>query len=155
MLNISSSLRRLRHLIRDPFYFLLRLYFGLALSYGHGYQKLMNLSSTVSYFHSLGIPFPELFSIISALVEFLGGIFFALGLFSEFSSFFISLNMLFAIILGHKTVWMNVFNNPHELVSLNAFRYLLSSLMIFVNGPGIFSLDRICRRTQYEKFKTH
>lgn len=141
-------------LIRDPFYLLIRLYFGIGLA-THGYQKLLNLQQSQDYFQSLGVPLPFFAVLACVWVELIGGLLFSCGLYTQLVSFVMALNMFAAIVLGHKNV-LNVdviLHEPWQIVNLNATRYLLVFLFVFIEGPGRLSLDYLCRKVAYIRNK--
>lgn len=121
--------------------FALRAGSGLFLSFLHGWGKVTGLwahavhgeswgfADTVA---SLGFPIPLLFASISALTEFIGGLFFAAGLYTRYAAFFISINMGVAV-YRHLITDMR-----YELAAL----FLLISLYILIKGAGRYSIDR-------------
>jgi hypothetical protein len=41
---------------------------------------------------------------------------------------------------------VNIFNDPDAFVSDAAFLFLLASVIVFIFGPGVFSVDAILKR---------
>jgi uncharacterized membrane protein YphA (DoxX/SURF4 family) len=152
---ISHTFSQIRSLLRDPLYLLLRVYFGIGIA-TFGYSKLLSLQGTAGYFGSLGLPVPIVAATLCTAIELAGGVLLALGLFTEYASFFVSCNMLIAILLGHRAEITAAFPyEPWHVVHLNAFRYLLVTLFLFLHGPGRFSLDFWHRTNAFQKQKLH
>lgn len=103
----------------------------------HGYGKLFGgtgrFSQTVA---GLGLPAPVVFAVAVALIEFVGGIFVALGLMTRWVA------LLQAVVMGvgiyHHTSRNDPFIGGWEL----AFVMLMTSLGLVFLGPGRPSFDR-------------
>jgi putative oxidoreductase len=120
---------------------LLRAGSGLFLSFLHGWGKITSLwdhlihgadwgfPNTVA---SLGFPFPLFFAALSSIVEFLGGLLFAAGLYTRYVALLIFINMSVAV-YRHLISDMR-----YELAAL----FLLISIYILFRGAGRFSCDR-------------
>ncbi len=120
---------------------LLRVGSGLFLAFLHGWGKMTALwghlfqgddwgfPNTVA---SLGFPFPLFFAGVVAIVEFVGGLLFAAGLFTRYVAVFITINMSVAV-YRHLISDMR-----YELAAL----FLLISLYILFRGAGRYSCDR-------------
>lgn len=120
----------------------LRLVLGAAMVY-HGYDKVIpanglhgNAFSALQhhshYVSSLGIP--SWLGYVSALTEFVGGIFILLGLLTRIAAFMISIDMLFALIL--------VTRHHGYAGSEDSLSLLVIALMLFFYGAGTLALDR-------------
>jgi len=123
--------------------FFLRLVLGASMIY-HGYSKVIpaggfhggNAFSALErhsrFVTSLGLPY--WLGIVSALTEFVGGIFIVLGLFTRFAAFLITINMVVAV--------MTV--NRHHGYAGSEYSLALAAiaLMLFFYGAGVCALDR-------------
>jgi putative oxidoreductase len=123
--------------------FFLRLVLGSAMIY-HGYGKVIPASgfhggNTFSaldhhshFVASLGLPY--WLGYVSALTEFVGGIFILLGLLTRFAAFMIACNMLVALV----TV------NRHHGYSGSEYSLalLVIAIMLLFYGAGVLALDR-------------
>src|SRR5271163_3506082 len=87
--------------LQSPFLLLVRLYWGIQLAQS-GWGKLHNLGQVTEFFTSLGLPMPAPTALAISCLEFFGGIFFALGLFSRMLSLVLTVNMLMAYITADK-----------------------------------------------------
>lgn len=122
---------------------ILRLTVGLLLT-GHGAQKLFGwfggrgLHAMAGWLHSIGLRPARGWALLAALSEFIGGLLFALGLFSPLGSLGIAASMLVAITKAH---WPKLWNQDggFEL----PFVYLATVVAVGITGPGAFSLDRL------------
>src|SRR5712672_1588020 len=80
-------------LLQSPFLLLVRLYWGWQLIES-GWGKLHNLEKVTEFFTSLNLPMPAQMAVFISCVEFLGGIFLALGLLSRLTTLGLTVNML-------------------------------------------------------------
>ena len=115
----------------------------LASSAGIG-GKLWNPAGFAGYLKALGAPAPELLSWIGALVETVIGAALILGIGTRYAALLCALFLIVATALAHR-YWEyptaqtgNQYN--HFLKNL---AILGGALIIFVTGPGRFSIDRM------------
>jgi len=112
----------------------------------HGLGKLGLLKSNpagikgfVGWLESMGMPYPRLNAWAATLTEVLGGMAFALGLGTRFVAFALTINMVVAVVKGHKGGGYLILNNPPGA------EYALNLAILFavfvLIGPGAFSLD--------------
>lgn len=117
----------------------LRMFAGLALAFGHGINKLPPSDGFVGMIGGFGVPLPEVAAWLSGIVETLGGLLLAVGLFTRPAALFIILNMSVALIFAHA-------GDPfarRELPLMFAF----TALLFLLAGPGRYSIDaRLARR---------
>ncbi|MFH0736149.1 MAG: DoxX family protein [bacterium] len=120
---------------------LLRIILGVVF-FAHGSQKVLGwfdgygLEKTIAAFQqNLGIP--SYLAIIASFTEFLGGIALVLGLFTRPAALGIIITMMVA---------MSVHFSAGFLLPAG-FEYVLTllviSVIVFLNGPGCISLDKI------------
>mgnify|MGYP001582616389 CR=1 FL=1 len=122
-------LSRLARKYEDHFYLVFRIFVGLMFAQ-HGAQKLFGL---------LGGKRVELFSLfgLAGVIEFLGGILIAIGLFARVAALFGAFTMLGAWFISHiKNGWIPIINKG-ELALL----YFAAFLIILVYGSKKFGLD--------------
>jgi putative oxidoreductase len=115
----------------------------LASSAGIG-GKLWNHAGFLGYLKNLGAPAPEVSSWVGAVVEFLIGAALVLGVGTRYAALLCALFLIAATALAHR-YWEypaaqmgNQYN--HFLKNLAV---LGGVLVIFVAGPGRFSIDRM------------
>ena len=120
---------------------LLRVILGVVF-FVHGSQKVLGwfggygLENTITFFQqNLGIP--TFLAIIASFTEFLGGIALVLGLFTRPAALGITITMMVAMSVHF----------PAGFLLPAGFEYVLTllviSVVVFLNGPGSFSLDKI------------
>jgi putative oxidoreductase len=113
--------------------FLLRIWLG-AMMITHGQGKVFgDMVKFISGVEKLGLPAAGFFGWAAALSEFCGGILLALGLGTRFAAIVVMITMAVAAFMKHAPDAFNV----KEL----ALTYLVVSAVIFIIGPGRFSLD--------------
>jgi putative oxidoreductase len=115
----------------------------LASSAGIG-GKLWNHAGFAGYLKNLGAPAPEFWSWIGAVVEFLIGAGLVLGVGTRYAALLCALFLIAATALAHR-YWEypaaqmgNQYN--HFLKNVAVFG---GALILFVAGPGRFSIDRM------------
>jgi putative oxidoreductase len=123
---------------------IIRLVVGI-LFMGHGAQKLFGWfggygpKGTGGWMESIGIKPGVAMAVLAGLMELLGGVFLAAGLFTPVAAVLITLTMLGAIIKVHgkNGVW----------VTANGYEYPLVLIAIAIGialiGPGAYSLSSL------------
>src|SRR5947209_2649822 len=121
---------------------LVRIVLGIAMVY-HGYSKVVpaggfhgdHMSAVNHWAHVVqGMGLPRWLGYVSALTEFVGGIFLILGLLTRFCAFLVTINLLVA------TLMVNIhrgYSGSEYSVALAAMAFL-----VLVAGPGKAALDR-------------
>ncbi|GAB5553246.1 MAG: DoxX family protein [Saprospiraceae bacterium] len=115
---------------------ILRLVFGFAMVYGHGWGKLMKFFSDdpLKFGDPLGIgPVPSLVLVTTA--EFLCALLLAFGLFTRWSLVPLIIAMSVACFIAHG-------GDPFGKME-KSLLYLAVYVSLFITGPGWYSLDRI------------
>ncbi|PEK99095.1 DoxX family protein [Bacillus sp. AFS017336] len=123
---------------------IIRLVIGL-LFVGHGAQKLFGwfgghgLKGTGGWIESIGMKPGVTIALFAGLAELIGGILFALGLFTPLAGIIIAGTMVMAIIKVHA---------PNGLwATSNGYEYNLTLLAVAIGvaliGPGQYALDTI------------
>jgi putative oxidoreductase len=126
--------------LQSPFLLLVRLYWGWQLAQS-GWGKLHHLPNVTEFFASLGLPMPAQMAVSIACVEFFGGIFLALGLFSRMTGFVLTVNLTMAYVLGDREALLSFFSDPDKFVAAAPFAFLLVALIVLIFGAGSVSLD--------------
>jgi putative oxidoreductase len=131
---------------------LLRIWFGYGF-FKAGLGKLQNVENTASFFASLGIPLPVLNALMAGGTECLGGALLCLGAGSRV----VAIPLIFTMIVAYSTQHIDEFRtlwtirpgaayNPTPFIKAAPFPYLLTSLVVLLFGPGVFSLDHVFKR---------
>lgn len=140
-LKVSEQFHALFLLLKDIPLLLMRL----TLAYGFympAKAKWENMEDIISWFASLGIPFPHVNAYLAACTEASGVVLLTLGLGTRLIAVPLSIMMIVAIVTVH---WGNGFeagNNGFEI----PFYYLLMLFTLFVYGSGKVSLDYVSGR---------
>lgn len=124
-----------------PFtYALLRIVAGLMFAM-HGSQKLFGFPGEN--------PPVEIASLMGAagIIEFVGGLMIAIGLFASLAAFICSGQMAVAYFMVHAPQGLNPLVNQGELAVLYCFLFLY----IATRGSGIWSVDNTPRKTHSPK----
>jgi putative oxidoreductase len=122
-----------------------RLYWGWQLIQS-GWGKLHNLPKVTEFFTSLNLPMPAQMAVFISCVEFLGGIFLAIGLLSRLTALVLTVNMMMAYITADREALRSVFSDPDKFYAAAPYVFLIASLIILIFGPGKLSLDTLLER---------
>jgi len=130
--NGSSSLQRLGIAF-------LRVVVGVVFL-AHGWQKLfvLGFKSVAAIMLQLGIPLPLPSAVVVTLVEFLGGLGLVLGLRARWAAFFISIDMLVAVLAVHLRGGLFLPKGFEYALTL-----LAASIALTLLGPGALALDSL------------
>jgi putative oxidoreductase len=140
--------------IQSLFLLAVRLYWGWQFAQT-GWGKLHNIARVTDFFTSLGIPAPGLNAVAVSWMEFLGGIFLALGLGSRFFGLILGFDMLVAYLTAGRTALLSIFSDPGKFYSDDAYTFLFASILILIFGPGNFSLDALTQRRFQFRITSH
>lgn len=120
--------------LKDWSLLLLRLAFGFMMIYGHGWKKLMKLTSgeEVKFFFSSGTE-AEIWLTLVVLAEVVCAILLILGLLTRAAAIPLLITMLVAIFIIH-------INDPFKKIEF-ATMYAVPYLVLILQGAGRISLD--------------
>ncbi|MEK6888823.1 MAG: DoxX family protein [Nanoarchaeota archaeon] len=133
---------RLSEKTKAGFYFVFRVLVGL-MFLQHGAQKLFgafNGPGLAGFAGFAGIPI--WLAGVVGVVEFVGGIFIVIGLFTRTSAIVSTINLIVALILVHFPNGTIPVMNGGEL----AIVYIAAFLVLIANGSGRWAVDNLIRR---------
>ena len=112
-----------------------------------GWGKLNNIEGVTSFFTSLGIPMPGINAYVASTTELVGGLLLLIGLGGRITP----LPLIFTMLVAYATSDIDAIRNftlmePDPLFESAPFLFLLSSLIILLFGPGVFSVDGLIGR---------
>ncbi len=111
---------------------------GAGKVFGIGPKSTGGISGFAGFLAQLGVPAPELFAWIVALVELVGGLFILAGLFTRYMAALVATDMAVAIWLVHIPNGFAVDNGGYEF----PLALLLLAIALILSGPGALSLER-------------
>jgi uncharacterized membrane protein YphA (DoxX/SURF4 family) len=137
--------------------FFIRLLTG-GVFFWEGLLKFVYPNQGVGRFTKLGFPLPELTAHFVAVSEILGGLLLLLGLFTRITALFFILEMIVAILSTKISLYLGTSPLPlppappktgfwavlHEIRS--DYAQLLTGIFLLLEGPGVFSLDRMRKK---------
>lgn len=126
--------------LQSPLLLAIRLYWGWQMAVS-GHAHLADVPTMVQRFTDWGVPFPTLNVYVSALTEITCGLLFLVGFASRLITIPLIINFCVAYATASREVLLKVFQDPDAFVSDAAFLFLLASVIVFVFGPGVFSVD--------------
>ena len=107
-----------------------------------GWGKLNDLPQVTENFIGWGIPFPHILTPFTSGVEFFGGLFLLVGLFTRISAGALGITMIVAI---RAAKWGDV-DSLETLLGFDEFEYLALFLWLAIAGPGVLSVDHWLQR---------
>ena len=128
--------------LQSPLLLVIRLFWGWQFAQT-GWGKLMNLDRTTGFFESLHLPLPRLNAIAAGSVECFGGLLLLVGLGARFVSPALIFTMLVAYATADNEAARAIFSDPDKFTGAAPFLFLAASVIVFVFGPGKFSLDAL------------
>jgi putative oxidoreductase len=131
--------------LRSPLLLLIRLYWGWQF-FLSGKGKLMDLAKPTQYFESLGIPFPHVQAILAACTECFGGLLLLAGLATRLISVPLMILLTTAYLTADFDRVRAIFTDPDKFVTADEFLFLFAVVIVFVFGPGAFSVDALIGR---------
>lgn len=140
-----SSLIKVGNFLQSFILLAMRLFWGWQF-FSTGFNKLSDISPIIEYFQSLGIPLPTLNAYLVASIECVGGLCLMLGLASRLVSIPLMIVMVGALLTAYPDTISKIVEDPLSVAALTPFTFLLTSLIVFAFGPGIFSLDALFKR---------
>jgi putative oxidoreductase len=145
LVNLHDRFFALVSLLQSPFLLLVRLYWGWQLIES-GWGKLHNLPKVTEFFTSLNLPMPAQMAVFISCVEFFGGLFLALGLFSRMTALVLTVNMVMAYVTADREALFSFFSDPDKFAAAAPYVFLIASLIVVTFGPGKFCVDYLLRR---------
>lgn len=139
-------------LFANLFLLAFRINWGIAF-YKSGFGKLKNHKDIVEFFTELGIPMPDLNAWIVGGVECVGGILLGIGLATRPLGVLLAFTMTMAYmsVKDDREKVFNFFSNQDAFLQADPFFFLLTALIVFCFGPGIFSADYLLGRFLFNK----
>jgi putative oxidoreductase len=133
--------------LQNPLLLAIRLYWGWQFEQD-GRGKLMHLDRVTDFFATLNLPAPHMTALVVALVELVGGIFLALGIFSRLTSLvlFFNMTMAYLTVPDDRTAFFHMFSKPDDFYGSSAYTYWFAALLILILGPGLFAIDTLLKR---------
>jgi len=144
--NIYGLWAKAVSLLQSPLLLAMRLYWGWQM-FVSGRAHLSNVSAMVQRFQGWGIPHPTFNVYLSGLTECTCGLLLLVGLASRIITIPLVINFCVAYLTASRQTVLNIFNDPDAFVSDAAFLFLLTSFIVLVFGPGVFSLDWLIGKT--------
>jgi len=130
----------------QPFFLLfIRLFWGWQFFIA-GFGKFADIEKISGYFETLAIPYPLLSAYLAASAEMFGGALLLIGLGSRLAAIPLIITMLTALSTAHIEKASKIWEDPTSFLALGPVTFLLAALIIFVFGPGMFSVDGLIKR---------
>ena len=133
--------------MQSPLLLAIRLYWGWQFAQD-GWGKLTHLDKVTEFFTTLSLPAPHMTALLVAVVEFAGGILFALGILSRLTSLvlFVNMTMAYLSVPDDRVNFSHIFSKPEDFYGASPYTYWFAALLILILGPGLFAVDTLLRR---------
>jgi putative oxidoreductase len=128
--------------LQDPFLLLIRVAWGYQL-HKVGAKKFHDLAAVTASFTRLGIPAPGVSAVFIAVLEFVGGLMFALGFGTRLISLLIVCDMTVALCTAHRAAVEAILEDVRKLYAAAPYTYLEAALIVLIFGPGRYSVDAL------------
>jgi putative oxidoreductase len=125
--------------------FVVRLYWAWQF-FLTGKGKLMDLEKPTQFFQSLGIPFPHAQALLAGATECFGGLLLLMGLCSRLVSIPLMILLSVAYLTADLEAAKMIFSDPDKFLTADEFLFLFAVVLVFVFGPGKFSIDWLIKR---------
>ena len=145
LVNLHDRFFALVSRLQSLFLLLVRLYWGWQLIES-GWGKLHHLDKVTEFFTSLNLPMPAQMAVFISCVEFFGGLFLAIGLFSRLTALVLTINMLMAYAIADREALFSIISDPDKFYAAAPYVFLIASIIILIFGPGRFCCDYLLRR---------
>ena len=147
VLRIYARFTSLLNRLQNPLLLAIRLYWGWQFAQD-GWGKLTHLARVADFFASLNLPAPHATATVVALVEFLGGIFFAVGIASRLTSLvlFVNMTMAYLSVPDDRVNFFHILSKPDDFYGATPYTYWFAALLILILGPGSLALDTFIQR---------
>jgi putative oxidoreductase len=131
--------------LQSPFLLFIRLYWGWQF-FLSGKGKLTGHEQVVEYFNSLDIPFPALSAWMAGTTECVGGLLLLIGLASRLTAVPLIFTMCVAYATAEFQAVKSIFSDPDKFTGATPFLFLFAAVIVFIFGPGVFSVDWLLAR---------
>lgn len=131
--------------LENPLLLFIRVYWGWQFAQA-GWGKLMHVDRAAGFFASLNLPAPHFTAEFVGLVEFVGGILFALGVGSRLTAFLLFCTMNVALWTADREALLSIFTDPDKFTAAAPYTFWFASLLILILGPGKWALDTWLKR---------
>jgi putative oxidoreductase len=122
------------------FLLIIRLYWGWQFC-STGFGKLTHIDKIISFFSTLGIPFPEVNAYLAGTTECVGGFLLLVGMGSRVIAIPLIFTMIVAYATADREAVQSLFSDPNKFTSADPFLFLLTAVLVLLFGPGKISVD--------------
>jgi len=109
-----------------------------------GFQKITGFAMTVGYISSVGLPMPEVLTVLAIIIELGGGIMLLTGFMGRLAAKVLFFFTLLATVFFH-TNWAD---QTQMVMALKNFSIMGGLLMVYVYGTGPMSVRCWCPKCQ-------
>jgi putative oxidoreductase len=126
--------------LASPFLLVVRLYWGWQF-FVAGKNHLSDIPATVGHFIDFGVPFPKVNAVLAGSTECVFGLLLIAGIASRLTVIPLIFTMFIAYLTADNEALRSIFSDPDKFTGATPFLFLFACVLIFIFGPGAFSLD--------------
>jgi len=109
----------------------------------YGVIKITSIPGTTGYMTKMGLPAPELFAWLAALIELIGGALIVIGWQTRKVAWFMVLYLIVATLIGHRFWDYEAAQRGAQMANFFKNVCMMGGLMLLAHfGPGSASLDK-------------
>lgn len=131
--------------LQSPLLLAIRLYWGWQFAQS-GWGKLHRLPQVTEFFTSLNLPAPHFTALMVGLIEFVGGILFALGFGCRIVALILFVNMTVAYWTADREAFSQILSSPDKFAAADPYTFWFAALIILIMGPGYLAVDTLLRK---------
>jgi putative oxidoreductase len=126
---------------------LIRLCWGIQF-FTTGLGKLMHIRKVIDFFTGIPIVFPAFNAYLVGCTEMIGGALLTVGLASRLTAVPLGFTLVVAYLTTEKDALKSLytFTDIDPFLTAAPFLFLFACVIVFVFGPGVFSLDYLIAR---------
>lgn len=109
----------------------------------YGVIKITSIPGTTGYMTKMGLPSPELFAWLAALIELIGGVLIVIGWQTRKVAWFMVLYVVVATLIGHRFWDYEAAQRGAQMANFFKNVCIIGGFMLLAHfGPGSASLDK-------------
>ena len=135
--------------LQSPLLLAIRLCWGIQF-FMTGLGKLMHIQKVIDFFTSIPIVFPAANAYLVGCTEMIGGALLTIGFASRLTAIPLGFTLVVAYLTTEKDALKSLytFTDVDPFLTAAPFLFLFACVIVFVFGPGIFSVDYLIARAR-------
>jgi len=107
-----------------------------------GWHKTINVSNTMDYFASIGLPLPGFAVVVAIVAELIFGVAILLGVFTRPLALLLAVYTITTALIGHRYWTMTGGGEMNNMIHFYKNVSIVGGLtLLYITGPGKYSID--------------